>query len=718
VPYNLWCKKYLYGYAWGKWEWFLKRLEKKTEAFMNFGFALLAILFCFKGDMDSDLFWHMATGRWIIDNWQFPTEDTFSFVYAGAKWVNITWIFQITSYLCMQWFDYAGVLLLCALLYMSSTIFTWFSLRSITQQAPSFFVWLLFCVLFLWLERRWVPRPEAYTHFFLALEILILLRFCLHPEKYRSLWFLPLIIALWTNSHGMFILGLILFGFVFMRFPRKTIAPFAASVLATLLNPYGWEGATYPFYLRNVSADPVYRLIQEGMSFLDPGVSLEWYTLWGVWILLLMFSLRTGYRMLGWVYFLWVGFAIYFSTTMVRNLSPSVLMTAPFILAGVESLFSRLKPFKKALPCVILTTFLLCVLVVSGKIEGLRDHFTFGWKISENETLVESGDFFEKNTNKENIFSSPEFSNYMMWRQPGFKTYIDTRYAEIVPRDHFQKMFQLFLNPVQIEQEAVHYKLPVIAINHTLANYHGAIRYFLASKNWRPVYADHFMVFFFHKNYRKDMPALNFEAFNAFLQKETNEWITSTSWIKQTGKMKKVYQTLVAATVFGHDQVVLALMQSIENKMDIKFKNLYCSILTYSARILPPENSNKRVLAAKAVSICEEVFYKVGDQSSAFNRATAAFTLGELTSAQEWVDRVLQLSSTTSSYYLLKAEILSAQGTTAHFKDIEESYQKALHLNPFQRPVWQELIRIQKLFRSAESAEKSRKEAQKFFPEI
>lgn len=703
--------------------WSLKRFEKKTEAAMLIGFSLLTVLLCFKGDMDTDLYWHMATGRWILENLQFPTEDTFSFIYTGAHWINLTWIFQIASYVSMELLGYLGVLLFCSLLYMGSSLLGWFSYRSMSERSPAFLTWVLYCALFLWIERRWVPRPEVWTHLFLTLEILILIRFCLKPEKVKSLWLLPPIILLWTNSHGMFILGLILFGFIFLRHPRKVFLPFVASILATLINPYGWEGATYPFYLRKVSADPVYRLIQEGMSFMDPGVSWAWYAMWGGWVFLLLLSLRPGFRVLGWVYLFWLAFAVYFSTTMVRNLSPSVLMTAPFILVGFENLWTRLSGvrFEKYVNykfvSVAILSLLMCTFVINGNIEGLRENFHFGWKVSENESLTAAGDFLE-NTTQSKIFATPEFNNYMMWRQSGFKTYIDTRYAEVVPRDHFQKMFQLFLNPVQIEQEAFRHQLPIIAINHTLANYHGAIRYFLNSPNWRPVYADHFMIFFFYKNHRPDIAQLNLDRFNSFLQTEVNEWKNSTSWLSQTEKIKKIYQILVASTLFKQESFVLALMASIEDRMDVKLNNLYCSILTYSARGLALDDANKQIWARKAVTVCENVFSELTDQSAAYNRAAASYILNDLSSARDWIEKALQINSTIYGYYLLKAEILTAMDIAKYFTDIEACYKEALRLNPFQPIIWQELIRLQKNYGTLENVDGSLTKAKKFYPDL
>jgi hypothetical protein len=53
-----------------------------------------------------DLFWHLATGKHILESGAVPRGDPFSFTAAGAPWVDHSWLFQLV--LWGAW-DLAGV---------------------------------------------------------------------------------------------------------------------------------------------------------------------------------------------------------------------------------------------------------------------------------------------------------------------------------------------------------------------------------------------------------------------------------------------------------------------------------------------------------------------------------------------------------------------------------------------------------------------------------
>jgi len=60
--------------------------------------ATLAILALYAASQDvtgEDLWWHLATGRYILEHGEIPTRDVFSFTYAGAPWFNQEWLAQV-----------------------------------------------------------------------------------------------------------------------------------------------------------------------------------------------------------------------------------------------------------------------------------------------------------------------------------------------------------------------------------------------------------------------------------------------------------------------------------------------------------------------------------------------------------------------------------------------------------------------------------------------
>ena len=60
--------------------------------------ATLAILALYAASQDvtgEDLWWHLATGRYILEHGEIPTRDVFSFTYPGAPWFNQEWLAQV-----------------------------------------------------------------------------------------------------------------------------------------------------------------------------------------------------------------------------------------------------------------------------------------------------------------------------------------------------------------------------------------------------------------------------------------------------------------------------------------------------------------------------------------------------------------------------------------------------------------------------------------------
>jgi hypothetical protein len=64
--------------------------------------------------IDPDYYWHLETGRLIVQNRALPTADPFSFMYEGQHWVLHEWLFQLVLYLAYAGLGDVGVRLLCA----------------------------------------------------------------------------------------------------------------------------------------------------------------------------------------------------------------------------------------------------------------------------------------------------------------------------------------------------------------------------------------------------------------------------------------------------------------------------------------------------------------------------------------------------------------------------------------------------------------------------
>ena len=159
--------------------------------------------------VDPDVWWHLQTGKWIVEHGTLPTTDPFSAYGEGKAWIVYSWLFDLSIY---------GLIHLCGengiILY--TLVLTWLIIlvlhRMIVARVSDFVaVCGLMTLSAIALTKVFTPRPWLLTILFFAitLEIVLSLR-----EGKRSPWFwyLPLLYVLWANTHIQFIYGLGLLG--------------------------------------------------------------------------------------------------------------------------------------------------------------------------------------------------------------------------------------------------------------------------------------------------------------------------------------------------------------------------------------------------------------------------------------------------------------------------------------------------------------------------
>lgn len=239
---------------------------------------------------DSDVFWHLASGHWMLDHGQVLGTDPFS-VEPMKQWVNVHWLFQviIATLHSIGGFALLSVLKACL---AGATLFAFaFGLRRRVHPA-----WLIGCglMLLLTIAARIRVRPEAFTMLYLVLTIL-LLEGARQGGNPNRLWWLVPIMLLWVNMHGIYILGLATIwaavgGALLDRLlkrgalsggllSQRALLPLVVASLACLVSPWPIEAAIQPLLLwTRVSGQNDY--YSYGVSELMPTVvlhNLNWY---------------------------------------------------------------------------------------------------------------------------------------------------------------------------------------------------------------------------------------------------------------------------------------------------------------------------------------------------------------------------------------------------------------------------------------------------------
>jgi len=166
---------------------------------------------------DPDVWWHLKTGEYIVQTKEIPDEDIFSYTTpkgltkGQVTGLQANWLAQVVFYLSYRMGGFAGIGFLRGLLVVLPlfAIYMWLTERKtppwLALGAVSFAGLMLATELFYSFE-----RPQGFS-FLLALLAVFLLE-DLKLKKTRSFILLPVLMALWSNIHGGYIIGDLIIG--------------------------------------------------------------------------------------------------------------------------------------------------------------------------------------------------------------------------------------------------------------------------------------------------------------------------------------------------------------------------------------------------------------------------------------------------------------------------------------------------------------------------
>jgi hypothetical protein len=241
-----------------------------TRAAWYVGAALVFWSFGYTTMRGSDLWWHIAGGRWMWEHGTVWVSDPFSFTAAGKEWLNDAWLSGVTLYLWSRWINLATL----AYWKWLMVVVTWLLLfRLAWRLSGDAVAAFLACLLSIAVAAPFLDvRPQLYSFFCWV----VLLDMCIARAR-PSRW-LPLVMLLWVNLHAGFFLGLICLPILLLpRFlaadasGRREVAILAlAGAAACLLNPNGLEVVTRPL-LHAFDTDSPFRTLGEWLPPFRPG---------------------------------------------------------------------------------------------------------------------------------------------------------------------------------------------------------------------------------------------------------------------------------------------------------------------------------------------------------------------------------------------------------------------------------------------------------------
>jgi len=273
-------------------QYVIKLLNLRGLVFISMFMLLMTLLPL----TDFDYFWHLKTGEYIVKLGALPQGDIFSFTHLNQPWVLHEWLFEVALYGMFVWLGPFGIKLLTSSLSMAALAVTYLTLKRFSASPSiAFGLLLAACMPF---GLGIAPRPQLVTYVFFASFLCVLLHYK-YFQATRHLFMLPLLMVIWVNAHGGYLVGIMLCGLFVVcewanylifyardskrqhQLRQLTIAA-AVTTIASAINPEFFGHWLYPF---QVAGMDVTRQISEWKS---PGFQ-DWGTRSYLLIVLMFF---------------------------------------------------------------------------------------------------------------------------------------------------------------------------------------------------------------------------------------------------------------------------------------------------------------------------------------------------------------------------------------------------------------------------------------------
>ncbi len=219
---------------------------------------------------DSDACWHWQQGNWMLQHHAILRTEIFSHTRPGAPLIEMWWLSEIIMALAGNLLGWGGIVLVASVI--CATV-VWVLHRQLLAEGNELILSTVLTLLAAAVcATHWLARPHLATQLMVVLFALQLRWFNLGRTTPRQLLILlPVLMALWVNLHGAFIIGFVLIGVYLVgavvnwalatveqrpalrrRVTLLVVLGIACS-LASLLNPNGWE---LPIQVIRYTRDP------------------------------------------------------------------------------------------------------------------------------------------------------------------------------------------------------------------------------------------------------------------------------------------------------------------------------------------------------------------------------------------------------------------------------------------------------------------------------
>jgi hypothetical protein len=303
-----------------------------------------------------DLGWHLAAGDLIRDRGNIPFQDPWSFTSGNKQWYNLSWLWDVIASLVFQYANFSGLILFVVV--CGAVIAGLLTSACLSSGASAIAVCIAVfsaCLLY--------PAFATYPNIYLTASpntatMLFCVMFYAECLKATRRFLLPVMMVLWANLHGGFLLGFLIIGvFCGVALLKRDWANFKilglvgiGCFIATFINPLGWH---------------IYEGVATTLGHFVQGEITEWWSYFanvtmpgsiaGIVYILVFVALELRYRgvgpiearLLSWLFlflglyqYRYMSFFFLFSTVPLALHLDRLLPTQPDITKIRRSLFA------------------------------------------------------------------------------------------------------------------------------------------------------------------------------------------------------------------------------------------------------------------------------------------------------------------------------------------------------------------------------------------
>ncbi|MCX5701722.1 MAG: tetratricopeptide repeat protein [Candidatus Omnitrophica bacterium] len=487
---------------------------------------------------DPDIWLHLKTGEYIVQHKTIPSTDIFSSTLLNKQWIDHSWLVQVIFYLVFHFGGPDNLIFLSAIITTFAFLFLFLGVyeerKHLILVAGMLFLTILASKL------RFNIRPENFSVLFFSLYIFILRK---HLHSKACLFFLPMIQLIWVNSHGFFILGPLMAGVFTLaeKLKKSKLLPwdwaktdlldtasyknlktvFLLVCLVCFINPYGYKGALYPFWVSftTIGKSGIFykHIIELLPTWRFYKIIFSYYILIALSLAVFLLNLKTiniAYLTL-WLFFLGISFNV--NRNIVFFNFFAFLITADGLIKGfnvkknnfIENLLG--KPTRLLL---YLLKYAIIVVLIFWLIRANQSLLFKRYYIFEENRVKgvllgiapgcypeKAADFILHNNLPNNIFN--EFNNgaYLIYRLfPKNKVFLDGR-TELYGDDFFKNYQKILtVDKDTINDTFAKYNINTVLLTGIGLDTKDLSKYFFNNPNWTLVYFDESSLVFVKNN--------------------------------------------------------------------------------------------------------------------------------------------------------------------------------------------------------------------------